>query len=373
MIKVAIPITGKEEYRSIKKVIFDGNFVSGKNVDLFEKKFSKYIGTKYAVCFNSGTAALHASLNALGLKKKDEVIVPALSFISSATAILHQGSTPIFCDVNINNYCMDPISLEEQITRKTKAIIPVHFAGSSCDMTKIKKIAKKFNLKIIEDCSQAHGSKYFKKKLGSFGDISCFSFYATKHMTTGEGGILCTNNKSVYEHCKSFRTHGMIDRDTHSFLGFNYRMSEMNAIIGLEQLKKLDKVNKKRVRNSLYILSKLKKNNKKNSWFQIQEPIKNIYHTYFWCPIKILKKNISIDMVKQKLIKKGIEIRSRYKYPLYKQKVFQKLNLNGSQNYKTLFLPNAEKLSGRIFGLPNHYKLKEKEMNYIIRTIKNLF
>ena len=120
MIKVAIPITGKEEYRSIKKVIFDGNFVSGKNVDLFERKFSKYIGTKYAVCFNSGTAALHASLNALGLKKKDEVIVPALSFISSATAILHQGSTPIFCDVNINNYCMDPISLEGKLPEKQK-------------------------------------------------------------------------------------------------------------------------------------------------------------------------------------------------------------------------------------------------------------
>mgnify|MGYP001179080321 FL=1 len=373
MIKVAIPITGIEEYRSIKKVIFDGNFVSGKNVDLFEKKFAKYIGTKYAVCFNSGTAALHASLNALGLKKKDEVIVPALSFISSATAILHQGSTPIFCDVDINNFCMDTSSLEKQITRKTKAIIPVHFAGSSCDMFKIRKIAKKFNLKIIEDCSQAHGSKYFKKKLGSFGDISCFSFYATKHMTTGEGGVLCTNNKSVYEHCKSFRTHGMIDRDTHSFLGFNYRMSELNAIIGLEQLKKLDKVNKKRVKNSLYILSRLKKYYKKNSWFQIQEPIKNIYHTYFWCPIKILKNNISIDMVKQKLKKKGIEIRSRYKYPLYRQQVFQNLKIKSPQNYKKLFLKNSEILSGKIFGLPNHSKLKKKDMDYIIKTVSNLF
>ncbi len=373
MIKVAIPITGKEEYKSIKKIIFSGKFVSGKQVDLFEKKFAKFIGTKFAVCFNSGTGALHASLSSLNLKKNDEVIVPAISFVSTATAVLHQNCTPIFCDVSLKNYCLDPDDLIKKISKKTKAIIPVHFGGSCCDMKKIIKIAKKYKLKVIEDCSQAHGSKINNLKAGSFGEISCFSFYATKHMTTGEGGVLCTNNRNIYNHSKSFRNHGMVDRDTHSFLGYNYRMGELNAAIGLEQLKKLNKINSARVKNSIYILNSLRKKISDNSWFKPQDPIKNIYHTYFWCPIRIIDKKIKLNEVKKRLKKKGIEIRSRYKYPLYKQEVFQKLNINSSQNYKRLFLKNAETLSGNIFGLPNHPKLTKKEMDYIINTILNLF
>ena len=199
MIKVAIPITGNSEFKALKKIVYNGKFVSGKNVELFEKRYANFVGTKYAVAVNSGTAALHAALASLKLKKGDEVIVPAISFVSSATSILHQGCTPIFCDVDMQNYCMCPESLEKSITKKTKAIIPVHFAGSTCQMQKIVSIAKKNKLKIIEDCSQAHGSKYRGTKVGNFGQISCFSFYATKHMTTGEGGILCTNNKKIYE------------------------------------------------------------------------------------------------------------------------------------------------------------------------------
>ena len=301
MINVAVPITGKEEFKLLKKVVYSGRFVSGKNVELFEKKFANYIGTKFAVCFNSGTAALHASLGALNLKPKDEVIVPAISFISSATAILHQGCKAVFCDVNLDDYCMNIESLKNKITKNTKAIIPVHFAGSACDMKKISNIAKKFNLKIIEDCSQAHGTKILNKKVGSFGNSSCFSFYATKHMTTGEGGVLCTNDKKIYNFCKSFRTHGMVDRDTHKFLGYNYRMGEINAAIGLAQIKKLDKINKKRVENSKYIINGLKKSKKNNTWFKVQEIKKGVYHTYFWCPVRILSKSISINDVREKL------------------------------------------------------------------------
>lgn len=373
MIKVAIPTTGKEEYKALKSVIFSGKFVSGKLVNLFEKEYSKFIGTKYAVALNSGTAALHASLSSLGLKKGDEVIVPAISFVSSATAILHQGCVPIFCDVDINNYCMCPKSFKEKITKKTKAVIPVHFGGSSCNMLEIKKIAKKNKIKIIEDCAQAHGTKFNNIKVGAFGHVSCFSFYATKHMTTGEGGILCTNDKKIYDYCKSFRNHGMINRDTHARLGYNYRMSELNASIGRVQLKKLNKMNNRRVKNSIYLLNNLKKLKSHNTWFKTQDKIMNIYHTYFWCPIRILSDRITLEQVKNKLNLKGIEIRSRYKYPLYKQKVFQQLNLKNSQNYKKLYLKNAEALSGKIFGLPNHYKLSKKNLDYIIKTFGNLF
>ena len=370
MIKVATPITGLEEYKALKKVIYSGKFVSGNIVENFEKDYAKFIGVKYAVALNSGTAALHAALSSLGLTKGDEVIVSAMSFISSATAILHQGCVPIFCDVDIKNYCMDPKSFEEKISKKTKAVIPVHFAGSSCNMTKILQIAKKHKIKVVEDCAQAHGTKFNNKTVGSFGNVSCFSFYATKHMTTGEGGILCTNEKKIRDYCRSFRNHGMVDRDTHKFLGYNFRMGELNAAIGRIQIKKLKKINKQRVKNSLYLLKRLRK---KNNWFMTQEPINNIFHTYFWCPIRILNKKISLAAVKKKLLKKGIEIRSRYKSPLYKQKIFQDLKMKSSQNYKKLNLENAEALSGRIFGLPNHYKLKKKNLDFIIKTLGNLF
>tara|TARA_B100000989_G_scaffold287115_1_gene256418 strand:- start:2921 stop:4048 length:1128 start_codon:yes stop_codon:yes gene_type:complete len=373
MIKVAIPITGNSEFKALKKIVYNGRFVSGKNVELFERRYANFVGTKYAVAVNSGTAALHAALASLKLKKGDEVIVPAISFVSSATSILHQGCTPIFCDVDMQNYCMCPESLEKSITKKTKAIIPVHFAGSTCQMEKIVSIAKKNKIKIIEDCSQAHGSKYRGTKVGNFGEISCFSFYATKHMTTGEGGILCTNNKKIRDFCSSFRNHGMVDRDTHIQLGYNFRMSELNAAIGLVQLKKLNKINNQRIKNSLYVLKELKKLENGKCWFKIQEPIKDIHHTYFWCPIRIVSKNISIDNVKNKLKNKGIEIRSRYKFPLYKQEVFQKINHQKSQNYKKLKLKNSEELSGKIFGLPNHYKLKKKDLDYIINVMGKLF
>ena len=369
-IKVARTSTGIEEYRKIKNVILSGKFVSGKNVLKFEQNFSKYLGLKYGVAFNSGTAALHSALNALGLKKYDEVIVPSISFMSSATSILQQNCTPIFCDVNLDTYCIDVEDLKRRITKKTKAIIVVHFAGNACDMKEIIKIAKKNKLFIIEDCAQAHGTTYKNKKVGTFGNIACFSFYATKHMTTGEGGILCTNSKTISAISKSFRNHGMIDRDTHKTLGYNYRMNEISAVIGLEQLKKLDKINSKRIKNSKYLLSKLKKIDGK--WFEAQDFNSNIKHTYFWCPIKIIDKKVNLDKVKKKLLQKGIEIRSRYKSPLYKQAVIQNLKIQSSQNYKKLHLPNAEKLAGNIFGLPNHHDLKKKELDYIVESIKNI-
>ena len=370
-IKVAVPYTGIEEYKSIKKIMYSGNFVSGKLVKKFEDKFSKFIGLKSATAFNSGTASLHAALNVLGLKKNDEVIVPSISFMSTATAVLHQGCTPIFCDVDINNYCLDAEDFKKKITRKTKAVIPVHFAGNSCEINKIVKIAKEKKIAVIEDCAQAHGTKYKNKKVGSFGDISCFSFYATKHMTTGEGGILCTNNRKFSEKSKVFRNHGLVNRNDHVTLGYNYRMNELAAAMGIEQLKKLNRFNSIRRKNSLYLLKKLK--GKKNKWFELQKISNNIYHTYFWCPLRIIDKKIKIDDVIKRLRNKNIEIRTRYKFPLYKQKVIQNLKLNSSQNYKKLFLKNSEKIAGRIFGLPNHHKLKKKQLDYIIKTINNLY
>lgn len=369
VIKVSVPYIGIKEYRAVKPIFISGKFVSGKNVKHFEEKFSKYINTKYACAVNSGTAALHTALRCLNLKKNDEVIVPAISFMSTATSVIQNGNIPIFCDVNLSDYCLDVSDLKKKITKKTKAIIVVHFTGNVCDMDKIIQIAKNKKIKIIEDCAQSHGSKYKGERVGSFGDISCFSFYATKHMTTGEGGILCHNNKTYDQISKQFINHGLKNRDEHEILGFNYRMNEMSAVIGLEQLKNLDKFNKVRIKNSLKIINELKKI--KQDWFEIQELKKNCQHTFFWLPIRIKNKKIKLSSIIKYFRDNGVELRHRYKYPLYKHPLFKKIK-NSSQNYSKVFLKNSEMLAGNIFGLPNHYKLKKKEINLIVDLMKNL-
>ena len=369
IIKVSVPYIGLKEYKAVKEVFLNGKFVSGKNVDLFEKSFAKYINTKYACAVNSGTAALHTALKCLNLKKNDEVIVPAISFMSTATAVLQNGNIPIFCDVNKDDYCLDPQDLKRKINKKTKAIILVHFAGNVCEINPILKIAKKNKIKIIEDCAQSHGSKYKNKKVGSFGDISCFSFYATKHMTTGEGGILCFQNKKYNLIAKKFRNHGLKNRDEHEMLGFNYRMNEIAGIMGNVQLKSLDKINKKRIDNSIKIINEL--NKLKQNWFQTQ-PIKpNTLHTFFWLPIRIKNSKIKLHNVIKYFSKNNVELRHRYKYPLYKHPLFKKIK-NNIQNYSKLYLKNSEVLAGNIFGLPNHHKLSKIEILKIVKLMKNL-
>ena len=338
----------------------------------FQDSFAKYQGSDYALATSSCTGAIHLALMALGVKAGDEVIVPESTWIASVEPILYIGAKPVFVDIQEDTWCINPSSIETAITSKTKAIIAVHLYGNVCEMDEILTIAHKHNLVVLEDAAEGLGSEYKGKKCGSIGHAGVFSFHGTKTMSTGEGGILCTNSKKIYNFCKSFRSHGLVDRDTHKFLGYNYRMGELNAAIGRVQLKKIKKFNAKRIKNSIYLINKLKKHKNHGKLFEVQEPKKHIYHTYFWCPIRILK-NLSLQSVKNKLKKKGIEIRSRYKYPLYKQKVFQNLKITNSQNSRRLYLPNAEKLSGNIFGLPNHYKLKKKNLDYIIETVGNLF
>ena len=245
--------------------------------------------------------------------------------------------------------------------------MPVHLYGNPANLNEIKKIIKGKNIKIIEDCAQAHGSEFKNKKVGTFGDISCFSFYVTKHMTTGEGGILCFNSKKYEKISKMFRNHGLKNRDEHEIVGYNYRMNEIAALIGIEQLKKVNKINNLRIRNSKYIIKSLRKI--KQNWFELQHIPNYSKHTFFWLAIRIIDKTIRLEDIIKYLNKKGIEVRSRYNYPLYKHPLFLKIKNN--QNYRKVFLTNSEKLAGNILGLPNHQKLKKKDLDYIVETIAN--
>lgn len=368
MIKVAQPFVGTEEVKAVTKVLLSGRYVSGTMVEEFERRFAEYIGTKYAVAVNSGTAALHLALAILDIRVNDEVIVPPLTFFSTISAVFHQAATPVFSDVNLENYCIDPKSIKSQISNRTKAIIPVHLYGNSADMDSIIKIAKKYKLKVIEDAAQAHGTEYKGRKVGSIGDIGCFSFFATKHMTTGEGGMIVTNNKKWANLAKIMRNHGMTDRCRHDYLGYNYRMTEIAAVMGIAQLKKLDRLNTKRIKNSFYLINRL--NTFNISWLKTPKLSKHIKHTFFWCPILIDEEKLGMNT--KNLIKilaqKNIETRHRYWQPLYRQKMLTRMK----KGYSGVYLRNSEKIAGRIIGLPNHAGLTKKDLDYTVRTLKDI-
>ncbi|NQV08592.1 DegT/DnrJ/EryC1/StrS family aminotransferase, partial [Candidatus Woesearchaeota archaeon] len=243
-IPVAEPVLEGNELKYVTECVKTGWISSaGKFVKKFEEKFSKYCDCKYGVAVSNGTTALHLALVALGIKKGDEVIVPNFTFVATANAVVYVGGVPVFVDADKETWNIDVDKIEEKITSKTKAIIPVNIYGHPCDMNKIMDIAKKHNLYVIEDCAESHGAEYNGEKTGSFGDISCFSFYGNKIITTGEGGMCVTNNKELAEKMSMLKDHGMKPerRYWHETIGFNYRMTNIQAAIGLAQLENINK------------------------------------------------------------------------------------------------------------------------------------
>jgi dTDP-4-amino-4,6-dideoxygalactose transaminase len=294
--------------------------------------------------------------------------------------VLHQYGIPIFADIDPDSYCIDPADIKRKITKKTKVIIPVHLYGNSAEMEEIIKIARNHQLNIIEDCAQAHGTEYKGQKVGSIGDIGAFSFFATKHMTTGEGGMLITNHKEWADLAKMIRNHGMKDRDHHDYLGYNYRMNEMAAAMGIEQLKKLDQLNDKRIENSLYLIKELEK--KKIHWLKTPMLAKDIKHTFFWCPLLIDEKKLG-KTTKELIIHLkdlGIETRNRYWEPLYKQKILVEkeqyphriLFQDNGIDYSNVYLKNADRIAGKLIGLPNHPKLSREDLDKMIDILSNI-
>lgn len=252
MIPIAKPDMTEEEIQAVAEVLKSGMLVQGKKVKELEEKFAKYIGTKYAVATSSGTTALHVALAAHGIGPGDEVITSPFTFIASANSILFCRAKPVFVDINPDTFNIDALKIEEKISPKTKAIMPVHLFGQTCDMEKINQIAEKHNLIIIEDACQAHGAEYKGKRAGSFG-TGCFSFYPTKNMTTGEGGIITTNREEIYNKARLLRNHGMPERYNHTMLGYNYRMTDIHAAIGIKQIEKIEEYNHKRIQNAQFL------------------------------------------------------------------------------------------------------------------------
>lgn len=355
---VKIPIAkvkiGNEEINAVVEVLRSGKLIQGEKVKKFEELFAQKVGAKYAVAVSSGTTALHIAYLAL-INPGDEILVPSFSHISTASMVCFAGGKPVFCDIDPKTFTIDLEEIKRKITPKTKAIAPVHLFGNACEIDEILKIAKEYNLKVIWDAAQAHGTKYKGKDIGSFDDVVCYSFYPTKNMITGEGGMLTTNDPELDRKFRLIRSQGQEKKYYHTMIGTNYRMTEIEAAIGIEQLKKLDNMLQKRRKNAEFLTKEL------SSIKVIKTPVVKsyVFHSYHQYSI-VLEDKIERDKFAQFLKEKGIGVGIHYPRPLHKQPVF-----NSSES-----LPTCEYLSKRILSLPVHPYLTKEELGDIVTIVK---
>lgn len=356
-VPIAKPIIGEEEIENVVEVLKSGMIAQGPKVLEFEEKFANWIGAKYGIATNSGTSALHVALLACGIGEGDEVITTPFTFIASGNAIVYTGATPVFADIDLDTYTIDPDSIEDLITDKTKAILPVQLYGQAADMDKIREIAEKHDLKIIEDAAQAHGAEYNGEKVGTLGDMACFSFYPTKNMTTSEGGMITTNDEELAKKAQMFRAHGASERYHHDEIGYNFRMTDIAAAIGLAQLNVIDEFNNKRISNANYLNEQLKD---VEGIVTPKSPdnYKHVYHQY-----TILVEKGNRDDWVEFLTNKGIGTGIHYPIPLYNQPIYKKLGIEGD-------CPLAEKAADNVISLPVHPSLTKEDLDLVVDAVK---
>jgi len=357
MIPIAKPLLGKEEIDAVTEVLSSGMIAQGPKVEEFELAFSEYTGCEYAAAVNSGTAALHIALLAHGIGKEDEVITSPFTFIATANSILYTGAKPVFADIEPDTFNIDPEKIQEKITSKTKAIMPVHLYGHSADMKAIMEIAEDRKLVVIEDACQAHGAKCLGKRVGSFG-TGAFSFYPTKNMTTSEGGMITTNDKEIAEKSKMIRAHGSKVRYLHEMLGFNLRMTDIAAAIGLVQLKKLDGFTATRQKNASMLSAGLK--GISGVVPAITKP--GCIHVFHQYTIRAQKRDELAAFLKENEIGTGIH----YPIPIHKQPYYMELGYKDS-------LPVSEKAAEEVLSLPVHPALSRDDVQKIIKVTREFY
>lgn len=361
MIPIAAPILDKAAIKAVEEVLGSGLLAQGLKVSEFEEDFASYVGTKYAIATSSGTAALHAALLASGIGQSDEVITTPFGFIASANAILFCQARPVFVDIDERTFNIDPHLIRERITPRTKAILAVHLYGQSCDLKEIIQLCEEYNLILIEDACQAHGGEYVGKKVGSFG-IGCFSFYPTKNMTTGEGGMITTDNEDIAQKARMIRNQGQRERYVHQILGYNYRMTDIAAALGIYQLRGLDELNSKRIENAAFLASRIGKIRGLMPPF-VMPDVKHVFHQFTTRVTTDFR--ISRDDLKARLRSRGVGVEVYYPLPIHKQPYYQKLGYDEH-------LPNSEKAAMEVLSLPVHPSLTLEELHRIVQAIKNI-
>ena len=343
---VAIPNLNGNEFKYLTDA-FMSTWISssGEYIGRFEKNFSEYSDCEYGVAVSNGTVALHLALVTLGIGDGDEVIVPDLTFAATINTVLHANATPVIVDVEEESWCIDPIEIEKSITPNTKAIIPVHIYGQACNMDAIMDIAKKYDLKVIEDCAEAHGAMFNGKKVGSFGDIGCFSFFGNKVITTGEGGMCVTNDPELDEKMRVLRDHGMskTKRYWHDVIGYNYRMTNLQAAIGLAQLERIEEIhaNRRKYENTYKKILDSEK-------FSFQNNIAD-RRRITWLVSVLLNESIDRESYIAKLKANGLDARPFF-YPLSDMDIYKP--------YSSAPTPISHKLSAIGLNLPTYESLK---------------
>lgn len=353
MINIAKPLIGDEEKQAVLEVLDSGILAQGPRVKAFEETFATLCQVKYAIATSSGTTALHTALLAHGISAGDEVITSSFTFIASANSILYTGARPVFVDIDPHTFNLDVSKVEAAITARTRAIMPVHLFGLCCDMDEILAIAHKHHLVVIEDACQSHGATYKSRKAGSFG-TGAFSLYPTKNMTSAEGGMITTNEASLAEKCRVIRQHGMRRRYYHDELGFNFRMTDVHAAIGLAQLNKLERFNQARQRNAAFLSAHLQG----VTTPYVPEHSQHVYHQY-----TLRVPAGQRDALRAYLQAQAIGSEIYYPVPVHQQAYYvQQLGYQIS-------LPEAERAATEVLSIPVHPALTSEELEQIVAAV----
>ena len=366
----------KSELSAVEKVLKSGWLTSGRVAREFEQKVADYVGSKYAVAVNSCTAGLHLALKALAVGKGDEVITTPFTFAASIEAILHAGAKPVFIDIEPDTLNLDASQLEAKLNSKTRAIMPVHIAGLPCDMSAIKRIAKKHDLRIVHDAAHALGASYGKKKIGAIPDISCFSFYATKNLTTGEGGMVTTDNREVAEKIRVLSLHGMDKKAWRRYLdcgswyyevvelGYKYNLADINAALGLAMMKRFEKLQKKRSE----VAERYSRAISEIDGLRLPAMKKGRTHAWHLYIIQLMPNRLSIDRDHfiQELTARNIGTSVHF-IPLFKHPYYK-----GKYGLRAECFPNSEQAYKQVISLPFYPDLAKPEITYVVRALGDI-
>ncbi|HDM91765.1 MAG TPA: DegT/DnrJ/EryC1/StrS family aminotransferase [Candidatus Korarchaeota archaeon] len=376
MIPISKPLIGDEEIRAVSEVLRSGMLAQGSRVAEFEKRFASYVGTSHGVAVSNGTAALYVALLAMGLGPGDEVVTTSLSFFATASTILLTGAKPVFVDIDPETYNLDPREVEAALSESTKAILPVHLFGHPADMDPIMKLAEERGLLVLEDAAQAHGAEYKGRRVGSIGHAATFSFYPTKNMTTAEGGIITSDDESIAKRARLLRDHGQESKYVHILLGFNLRMTDVQASVGLVQLDKLERMNERRRRIARTYIEEL------SGLDGLEVPVEKPWAKHAWHLFPLRAVKVNRDRLIEAIRQRGVDARPSYPSPIYDQPVMANLGkkevdplwfARSGEAFRKRDCPNAERLVREILLIPIHPGLSEEDVETVVRAVKEAY
>lgn len=379
-----LPKFEEDEITAVLEVLRGGRLTShvGNKVKEFENSFSRYLGVRYSIATSSGTSALHTSLRSVGIGPGDEVITTPFTFVATATSILHQNAVPLFADIDKETFNLDPVSVEERVSENTKAILVVHLYGHPAEMDELTAIASERDLILVEDCAQALGAEYKGRKVGTMGDVAAFSFYLSKNITTGEGGMISTDREELARRARLIVDHGQSERYRYELLGYNYRMTELQAALGLAQLSKLDRLNRRREEIVKIYIDELE-GEEALTLPVVKGHVRHAWHL-FTVLLDLERLSVSRDRVVKAVRKENVYVTVAYPRPLYLEPLFTSKRGHGrgcpwscpfhkgSVVYKKGLCPNAEWVSERVISLSTQPSLKDEEAIDIARALRKV-